>query len=147
MGDVGGLEKLLNSEVDEAALKQISGTLKSELISPQKSQNGPASQALWKPNITVSSELPSVINSVSLKDAVSNVNGGRGERTPLIQQSHSRTVSPGPARSYFRIVSNVDGNTNGSQSSENMASSRRRLESTDVKPIIQATLQRHLSHH
>ncbi|KRX24860.1 Transcription initiation factor TFIID subunit 4 [Trichinella nelsoni] len=141
MGDVGGLEKLLNSEVDEAALKQISGTLKSELISPQKSQNGPASQALWKPNITVSSELPSVINSVSLKDAVSNVNGGRGERTPLIQQSHSRTVSPGPARSYFRIVSNVDGNTNGSQSSENMASSRRRLESTDVKPIIQATLQ------
>ncbi|OUC44396.1 transcription initiation factor TFIID component TAF4 family protein [Trichinella nativa] len=158
MGDVGGLEKLLNSEVDEAALKQISGTLKSELISPQKSQvgmpsnlssintnfvyqNGPASQALWKSNITVSSELPSVINSVSLKDAVSNVNGGRGERTPLIQQSHPRTVSPGPARSYFRIVSNVDGNTNGSQSSENMASSRRRLESTDVKPIIQATLQ------
>ncbi|KRZ42353.1 Transcription initiation factor TFIID subunit 4 [Trichinella pseudospiralis] len=158
MGDVGGLEKLLNSEVDEAALKQISGTLKSELISPQKSQvgmpsnlssintnfvyqNGPANQALWKPNITVSSELPSVINSVSLKDAVNNINGGRGERSPLIQQSHSRTVSPGPARSYFRIVSNVDGNTNGSQNSENMASSRRRLETTDVKPIIQATLQ------
>ncbi|KHJ46222.1 transcription initiation factor TFIID component TAF4 family protein [Trichuris suis] len=36
MADVGGLEKLLNSEVDEAALKRISGTLQSELISPEK---------------------------------------------------------------------------------------------------------------